>query len=253
MLKKSLLASALALLLAGNVFAQDEAAEEAAAPYKFSANIALTSDYVFRGVSQTQEDPALQAGLNFEHESGFYAGIWGSSVDFVDENAPAADEDGANVEIDAILGYAFDINDDWAADISAVQYFYPGTNDGIDYDYLEFIGAVTWNDFITGKVGYSLDVFNSDETGVWIGLSASHDLPWWGLSINGEVGNYDIDGGNDDGSNFSYMNYGLGLSKSFGPLTTSIGWSDTDKDGDNYYGKIAGSRVFLTLDLATDL
>jgi uncharacterized protein (TIGR02001 family) len=263
MLKKSLLASALALLLAGNVFAQDEAADEAVAedaaaeeatgPWDITASVAITSDYVFRGVSQSQEEAALQAGLNVEHESGFYGGIWGSSVDFTADGTLPADEDGANAEIDVYFGYGFDFSDNWAGDVQVVRYIYPGTEDGVHYDYNEFIGAVTWNELITATVGYSVDVFNTEEDGIWVGLSASHELPWWGLSVSGEVGNYDISEGNDDGSDFSYMNYGLGLSKSFGAFTATLGWSDTDDDGRDYYGDIADSRFYFTLEMSTGL
>lgn len=262
MLKKSMLASALALLLAGNVFAQDEAAdevadeaaaEEAVGPWEITANLALTSDYVFRGVSQSQEEAALQAGLDVGHESGFYGGIWGSSVDFTADGTLPADEDGANSEIDVYFGYGFDFSEDWAGDVQVVRYIYPGTDNGVNYDYNEFIGAVTWNEMITGTIGYSVDVFNTEETGIWVGLSATHELPWWGLSINGEIGNYDISEGNDDGSDFSYMNYGLGLSKTFGAFTTTLGWSDTDDDGSDFYGDIADSRFFFTVEMSTGL
>ncbi len=256
MLKKSLLASALALLLAGNVFAQEEeaAAEEATGPWEISLDAAITSDYVFRGVSQSQEEAALQAGLNFDHESGFYAGIWGSSIDFTADSTLPADEDGANVEVDVFFGYGFDIAEDWAGDVQVVRYIYPGTDNDIDYDYNEFIGAVTYNDFITASIGYSSDVFNSNETGIWLGLSASHELPWWGLSIGGDIGTYDISAGNDDGSDFTYMHYGVSLSKSFGELfTATVGWTDTDNDGDVYYGEIGDPRVYVTLEMSTGL
>ena len=53
-----------------------------AASAEFSGNVALTTDYVWRGVSQTDEGPAVQGGFDYEHESGFSAGVWGSNVDF---------------------------------------------------------------------------------------------------------------------------------------------------------------------------
>ena len=64
----------------------------------FSVTPTLTSDYDFRGVTQTLEDPAIQLGLNYNHESGFYAGLWGSNVDF----GPGK----PNIEIDAFAGFA---------------------------------------------------------------------------------------------------------------------------------------------------
>ena len=49
---------------------------------EFSSTITATSDYDFRGVSQTGKDPALQLSLDYAFDSGFYAGLWGSNVDF---------------------------------------------------------------------------------------------------------------------------------------------------------------------------
>ena len=253
MLKKSLLASALALLLVGNVFAQDEEAAEATGPWEITADVTLTSDYVFRGVSQSQEEAALQAGLNFNHESGFYTGIWGSSIDFTSDSTLPEDEDGANVEIDAFVGYGFNIADDWAGDVQVVRYTYPGSNRGFDYDYSEFIGSVTYHEMITASLGWSNDVFATREDGLWLSLSATHELPWWGLSINGEIGTYDVSKYNDDGSDLTYMHYGLGFSKELGPVTAALGWANTDNDGQDFYGEIADSRVYLSFAMSTGL
>lgn len=253
MLKKSLLVSALTLCLAGNVWAQDEESAESTGPWEISADVALTSDYVFRGVSQSQESAALQAGLNFEHETGFYAGIWGSSVDFTDQATLPADEDGANVEIDAFIGYGFDINDQWTGDVQLQRYFYPGANSGIDYDYNELIGSVSYNEMITASVGYSNDVFATRETGIWFGLEGSYGLPWWELSLTGEIGRYDMNGLNDDGSDLTYVHYGLGFARDFGPVSTSLKWTNTDDDGQAYFGETGDSRVFLTVEMSTGL
>ncbi len=252
MLNKALLASALSLCLVGNALAQDEESE-ATGSWEISADLAVTSDYVFRGVSQSQEDPALQAGLNFDHETGFYLGLWGSSVDFTPDDTLAVDEDGANVEIDAFIGYGFDFAEDWSGDVQVVHYLYPGSNAGFDYDYSEFLGAVSFKEYVTATIGYSNDVFNSDEDGVYLGLSGNYELPWGGLSLTGEVGTYDIDKGNDDGSDFSYSHWGLGVSKSWGPVTTSLNWADTDNDGENFYGDIADARVYFTVEISTGL
>ena len=49
-----------------------------------TGNVGLTTDYVFRGISQTDEKPAIQGGLDYAHSSGAYAGVWASNVDFND-------------------------------------------------------------------------------------------------------------------------------------------------------------------------
>ena len=81
----------------------------ALAAAQYSASLTLTSDYVWRGVSQTLGDPAVQGSFDYEHNSGLYAGVWASNVDFFDPSAPGAsvaDDDNADLELDLWLGYA---------------------------------------------------------------------------------------------------------------------------------------------------
>lgn len=260
--KKSLFALALLAALPFSVVAQDEDSEESSGPLTFSASATLTSDYVWRGVSQSQEDFALQGELSFEHESGFYGGVWGSSVDFIPEDASPLDEDDANVELDAYIGYSWDLSDQLVADISLTRYMYPGTNEGFDYDYNELIGSLTFNEMVTATVGYTNDVFNLDDDGFYVGLSASYGLPWWDLSLDGEIGHFTIGSGeaffDDEGefigsADLKYMHYQIGLSKEWGPVSASLTWADTDDDATAYYGEIADPRLFMSVTLSTDL
>lgn len=79
---------------------------------EFSANAALTSNYVFRGVSYSDEGPALQGGLDYAHASGAYAGLWGSTVDTgVD----------TGVEVDGYFGYAASV-EDFSYDVGYINY-----------------------------------------------------------------------------------------------------------------------------------
>ncbi|MBL0029710.1 MAG: hypothetical protein IPO95_11865 [Rhodanobacteraceae bacterium] len=259
--KKSLFALALLAALPFAASAQDEESESSG-PFTFSASATLTSDYVFRGISQSQEDWALQGELAFEHESGFYGGIWGSSVDFIPDDASYLDEDGANLELDLYVGYSWDLADKWVGDVQVVRYVYPGTNEGVDYDYAELIGSVSYDEMITATIGYSNDVYNLDDDGIYFGLSGSYGLPWWDLSLDGEVGHYSIGSGEalyDEHGDFigaddlNYMHYSIGLSKEFGQVSTSLTWSDTDDNATDYYGEIADPRLFFSVTLATDL
>lgn len=252
MLKKSLFALALLSALPFVASAQDEEGGESTGPFTFAASATLASDYVWRGVSQSQEDFALQGDLTFEHESGIYGGVWGSSVDFTPEDIDFLDEDDAKLEVDAYIGYAWDFNDSLAGDVQIVRYMYPGTNDGYDYDYAELIGSLTFSEMITATVGYSNDVFATEEDGIYFGLSGSYGLPWWDLSLDGEVGHYTLDNFTDDGD-LKYMHYSLGVSKEFGPASVSLAWASSDDDGVDFYGEIADPRVFATVTIATDL
>ena len=88
-----------------------------------SANVAFASDYVWRGMTQS-DGPAIQGGFDFEAESGFYAGIWGSNVNF---------SDGAGSELDYYFGYGFSVGD-LGIDIGYVAFDYPKNTIGLDFE-----------------------------------------------------------------------------------------------------------------------
>lgn len=88
-----------------------------------SANVAFASDYVWRGMTQS-DAPAIQGGFDFEAESGFYAGIWGSNVNF---------NDGAGSELDYYFGYGFSVGD-LGIDIGYVAFDYPKNQTGLDFE-----------------------------------------------------------------------------------------------------------------------
>ncbi len=203
---------------------------------EISANFSMVSDYVFRGISQSQEDPTIQGGFDWSHESGFYVGTWASGVDFVDTGI----DDGADVEWDLYLGYGGSINDDWSWDVSYVQYLYPGTVTGVDYDYGEALFSLGYQDRVSFTLGYANDVFNANETGLYYEVSGGTDIGSDGWSWQGSVGHYDL-----DDLNSSYTHYSLGVSKAFEKLT--LGLSLHDSDGESEFGDIAKSRAVLTV------
>lgn len=225
----SVLTAALLAAFSVPAFAQDaDQAEEASSPFSF--NIGVVSDYAFRGVSQTNEGPAIQAGATFSHDSGFYAGTWASTVDFVDG-------DGANAEFDFIVGWAGDINDLLSYDVSAVQYVYHDQN---DYNYLELLFNLGVGDYLGFQLGYSNDEFNSSETGIYYQINGTYPLPWAELTLNGSLGHFDL----DDVMGDSYQDIKVGLSKPFGPMTVGLDYVHATNDVD--WGDNGGTRVILS-------
>src|SRR5690606_18429041 len=100
------------LMLAGNASAE------------VSGSVAVVSDYLFRGVTQTNENPALQGGVTWNHESGFYAGAWGSSISWLSDSDP---EISSQVELDGFIGFAGDFGESgFGYDVGATYYWYPG-------------------------------------------------------------------------------------------------------------------------------
>ncbi len=196
----------------------DEAAGEEAES-NLSWNLSLTSDYVFRGVTQTDRDPALQGGADYKFgSSGWYIGVWGSNVDFVDPIGP-------DIEVDTYVGYNTDLNDSWNFDAGLYRYNYIGENDGYgNIDYNELIGKLTYKEWLTFTLAYSDDYVNSGDSEIYYNVAGSWDIGH-GFSLNAGVGYTDID--NTDG----LTDWNIGVSRSFGPIEAALNYYDTDADG----------------------
>jgi len=87
-------------IIAAGVLAGSSAANAG----EIEANVSLATDYVFRGFSQTNEDPAISGGFDYGFDGGFYLGIWGSNVNF-------GEDSNTSTEIDLYGGYAFDVSE----------------------------------------------------------------------------------------------------------------------------------------------
>lgn len=131
----------------------------------FGGTATLTSDYVFRGISQSDRRVAPQAGLRLDTASGVYASAWASRVVF-----PGAPD--ARAEIDAVLGVQRALGADWAGDINATWFTYAGAP---ELDYVEWIATATWRQRRWVTLGVSGDVFATGHTGLY--LQAGGRLP----------------------------------------------------------------------------
>lgn len=123
-----------------------------------SGSAGVTSDYVFRGISQSQGDPALQASLRIDAGNGFYAFAWASTIDF--PSAPAA-----TAEVDYVVGWQRKLGANWRGDVNAIWFTYP--SDSTDLDYVEMLATATYRDRTWLLLGASNDVFATGMTGVY--------------------------------------------------------------------------------------
>lgn len=133
-----------------------------------SFNIGVTTDYVFRGVSQTDEKVAIQGGVDASFGS-FYVGAWASNVDFGDDT---------DAELDLYGGYLFDAAG-YDFDVGVIGYHYVNAPDGADYDLVEFKAAVSRSidRFSAGAaVYYSPDFFGVDEEATYIEGNVGYDV-----------------------------------------------------------------------------
>jgi uncharacterized protein (TIGR02001 family) len=210
-----------------------QAAEES--PHKLSANVTLTSNYVFRGISQTGGDPAIQGGLDYTHSSGFYLGTWASNVGWIQDFQLY---DTGNVEIDLYGGFRGNIgSSDFTFDVGGIYYFYPGDNDGPfpDADTGEIYGALGWKWF-TVKYSYYLtdDVFGiPGDSADYFDVSASVPVGETGLTVGAHWGTFSWDDTSDaDYDDWSVSaTYDMGkLSKVTEGVTVGVKYTDTNAD-----------------------
>ena len=111
----------------------------------FGGNLVATSDYIYRGVSSSNNDPALQADLHVASAGGTFLGVWGSTRD-------SDLEPHANYELDVYLGHRFDLSNAWSTTVSGRAHYLLGGNQEISDDYQELSVAVTYLDFWTLSV-----------------------------------------------------------------------------------------------------
>ncbi len=165
-------------------------AEEAKSAFSVSGNVGLYSDYIFRGYTQTKNDPALQGGFDIEHESGAYAGVWASNVNWTTEGGYMDDN---SMEIDGYFGFAGDLGETGIGyDVGVLKFYYPGTNTtagagGADTDATEVYASLSKQ---IGPVSASLGVYYVVSDDAWGFVNADGSI-YWDLSVATSVGPLD--------------------------------------------------------------
>ena len=188
---------------------------------EISSTVTAISDYDFRGITQTALDPAVQASLDWSAESGLYAGLWGSNVDF--------GTDQANVEADFFLGYGGAFTDTFAYDVGATYYSYYGEDSDVpSVNYWEFHGGLTYAEHYSTTFWYSPDYGNSDKTAWYLEANVDYPLPWWELGTTVHVGYSAGDYWSDADDEFDdeYFDWAVGLTRSFGHFDFALKYVD---------------------------
>ena len=222
--------AALALLaLAAPAHAADAPATGEPAPeYSLTANVTLASQYRYRGLMQTNSQPAIQGGFDFTHASGLYLGNWNSSISWLNDGNSKVS---APVEMDFYGGYKGNLAPNVPFDLGVLQYYYPG-------DYPSGYTSPNTTELYAG-LGYgpvlfkysiamtNLFGFADSKYSQYFDLSGNFDTGFWGLTVNAHVGRQTVRNGTDG----AYTDWKLGLTKDFGQgLAVSIAYIDTNAD-----------------------
>jgi uncharacterized protein (TIGR02001 family) len=215
------------------------AVEEAKSPHTVTGNVALVTDYRFRGVSQTQKQPAIQGGFDYAHASGFYLGTWASNV------SGKLYENGS-LEWDMYGGYTGSLSKDLTYNAGGIYYYYPGAKIGRQkYNTFEVFGGLNYKWF-GGKLSYALtDFFGVDKGDGSYYLEGNANYPLMDkVALIAHYGYQKIDGvsGDDD-----IQDWSLGATYDWNGFVLGLSYVDTDEDIVVSNKNISKSTVVLSV------
>lgn len=193
-----------------------------------TASIGAVSNYYFRGITQTSDSAAIQGSFDYAHESGFYAGVWGSNVDFGGKES---------TELDLYTGFGGEIGSGVSYDVGGIYYAYPGAGgekQGGDLDYAElYIGAsmgmfsASFNYNVWGEIDAGKNRVNDDGDYFW---NLAADVP---LPENFSFGAF-LAGAEFDSQAEDYTYWGASLTKDVGEFgSLSMNYEQNDAGGSN--------------------
>ena len=236
-----LFSSALFALLAGNA-----SAANASKPLPISANVAYTSDYFWRGLTQSNDNFSLQGGFDYVHESGFYLGTWAAGVEFAGSDN-TVDNPRAFQELEGYGGFKGKVGTDITYNVGIIHYAYPGANNAFNYDFNEAYGSLGFTtsglDLGLG-VNYSNDFWGGSGAATFIQGTIGYKVEDTPLSVSGSLGRQNVKDNTAYGVE-DYTVFGLSASYAFSDaLSVSANYSKTDLSGDAGDNKFYMSASF---------
>ena len=258
--RSTLAALALAALGPVAVFAQTAPAP-APAPepdWTFTGNAGLYSQYVFRGISQTNEKPAVQGGFDLGHKSGFYVGTWASNQSWIEDGYPVTSPPpppSSSLEWDFYGGYKGSLPADFGYDLGVLYYWYPGKYPSgfTTPNTTELYAALTWK-FLSFKYSWSANNHTfglPDSRGSqYLDLTASYDVI---EKVSDAIGKVTVFGHlgkqyfHNNGS-YEYGDWKIGVSTEIYGVTVGVFGTGTNAEKapyTNIYGKNISANQFV--------
>ena len=190
------------------------------AAFSIATSIAAVTDYRFRGVSLSNNDPALQGGVELSSRTGLYVGAWSSTI---------PNYSGAHAELDGYAGYRHTVWN-WQLDVGAIGYLYPS---GTDVNGFELYGSASREiASATIKAGASYMPQQSnfgDGDGTYVFAELAGELPRTPFTLRAHLGR---EAGISGGPNGDKLDWLVGVDVAIGPTTASLAWVDTDIGSD---------------------
>ena len=186
---------------------------------EFSANLTLTTNYLYRGITQTSDGPAIQGGFDYAYDA-FYIGTWASSLDFGDASS-------SGIEMDWYAGYAPSING-VDLDFGVLYYTYPDSiDDGAEQDFVEVYagigGSITEAFSLSGKVSYSPEFYAETGSAWYYQIDPAIQFTE-ALSASAHYGYQAM----DDSAQDDYADWNIGLTYSLSFVDLDFRYYDTE-------------------------
>ncbi|BBE51996.1 exported protein [Ferriphaselus amnicola] len=242
MLNKKLLNTLVLAALAVPTLAMAEDAP--ASPHTVTGNVGMVSNYVFRGITQTSHNPAVQGGFDYAHASGLYAGVWGSNVSWIADSGAVA-SGSVGMELDTYAGFKNTFAEDFSYDIGFVRYNYLGkytpAAPWVKADTDEVYGSIGYK-WISAKYSYGLGKFLTipDAQGTnYIELNANYPVSDTGITLGAHVGKQTYKGSSaaylatTASGSPTYTDYKVSISKDFSGYVLGLAYSKTNAS--NFY------------------
>jgi uncharacterized protein (TIGR02001 family) len=191
-------------------------------------SVGVASDYVFRGISQSSEDPSARFGFNYQANSSWYVKGFIAEVDNFNN---------ASTEVDVAIGFADKIDQDFSYSFEA-DYSLFTDETGNDSDYLELNTRLNYKDSFKLLLSFSNDYFGTDESNTYLEA-------WFNLPLHDVFDTAVFAGLSDSKVDFfDYTVFGAEASAAVGEILISVGYTDTDINNSD----IADSRIYFKAD-----
>lgn len=242
-MKKTRLAVAISLLATSSFALAAEEEDNSFYGFTPSASVALTTDYIWRGVSQTNNDPAIQGSFDLAHETGFYVGAWASSYEFGND---------ATMELDVYGGFSRETDFGGLLpfgityDLGVLRYEYTSAPDA-GFTELYFGASISpFENFNFSTYYYYGLKIDHTLPGEYTDISADYTLPdeLGGITLLAHAGYYNQKGGLDD-----YWDWKVGIAKDIGGFNFEVAYVDTDDSGSYAAGgrRLDDGRIVATI------
>jgi len=195
--------------------------ESADGQHMTSASVELATDYRFRGISFSDNKPAVSGSLDYEHAIGLYAGIWSSSID-------------GGSEFNIYGGFASEFGDSGVGyDVGILRYIFPGDS-GANNN--EVYGSLSYS-FFTAGIAYDHSWEGNGESAMYYSLGFDYDLPYE-MALFASYGYTDFSSKlkrEVDAGASGYADWSIGLTKNMAGFDWTLAYIDTDSDARKIY------------------